>query len=96
MGFGLLGAASAAITGLNDWADVKGAPQRIGAVHGLLNVVSMGLFGASWLARRRSGSRTEARVLAAVGFAVVAVSSHLGGNMVYEHGVGVQDTRPLD
>jgi len=93
---GLVGAVGAAVTGMNDWADTEGAPRRIGAVHAALNVVSLGLFGASWLARRKRGSRTTARVLAAVGYVVISASAHLGGNLVYEHGIGVQDTQPLD
>ena len=95
VGFGLLGAVGAAVTGLNDWADTEGAPKRIGAVHASLNVVSMGLFGASWMLRKRRATRSTARVLGAVGYLVVAASAHLGGNLVYEHGVGVQDTQPL-
>lgn len=95
VGFGLLGAMGAAVTGLNDWADTNGAPRRIGAIHGLLNIVTTGFFGASWLLRRKPGSRSTARVLGAVGYLVVAASAHLGGNLVYEHGVGVQDTKPL-
>ena len=94
---GLVGALGAAITGLNDWADVDGPPRRIGAVHALLNITSMALYGASWLRRRSSkaGSRSTARILATTGFLVISASSHLGHNMVYEHGVGVQDTHPL-
>ena len=94
---GLVGALGAAITGLNDWADVDGPPRRIGAVHALLNITSMALYGASWLRRRSSnaGSRSTARILATTGFLVISASSHLGHNMVYEHGIGVQDTHPL-
>ncbi len=94
---GLVGAVGAALTGMNDWADTDGAPRRIGAVHMLLNIASVGLFGASWLRRRSSqaGSRTTARVLAGAGYLVVSASAHLGGNLVYEHGIGVQDTQPL-
>ncbi len=94
---GLVGAAGAAVTGLNDWADTTGAPKRIGAVHGILNVAVVGLFGVSWaLRRRKTASRTAPRVLAALGYGVLSVSAHLGGNLIYEHGVGVQDTKPLD
>ncbi len=94
---GLVGALGAAVTGINDWADTQGDAQRIGAVHGTLNVAVLGLFGASWVLRRRKRTpRTTARVLAGLGFAVLAVSSHLGGNLVYEQGVGVQDRKPLD
>jgi len=88
---GLLGAVGASITGLNDWAEVKReAPRRIGAVHALLNVGATVLFGASALARRGNKARGNGRALAALGFVVVAASAHLGGNMIYEHGVGVE------
>ncbi len=94
---GLVGALAAAATGLNDWADVREQDaRRIGAIHGMLNVVALGLFGASWLDRRGNKARTRARLLAGAGFLVIAASSHLGGNLVYEHGIGVQDTQPLE
>jgi uncharacterized membrane protein len=87
---GLVGAVGAAITGMNDWADVKEtAPRRIGAVHGILNVIATGAFVGSLIARKSPANRTTARALAALGFLVVSASAHLGGNMIYEHGVGV-------
>ncbi len=91
VGLGLLGALGAAITGMNDWAEVKDeAPRRIGAVHALLNVAATGLFAWSLVARRKDGGRGQGRAIGALGFAVASASAHLGGNMVYEHGVGVQ------
>ena len=95
VGLGLLGAVGAAITGMNDWAEVKEeAPRRIGAVHGLLNVAATGFFVASLVARRgsggRPGERSKGRALAALGYVVASASAHLGGNLVYEHGVGVE------
>ena len=93
---GLAGSVAAAVTGMNDWAEVKKhAPRRIGAVHGLLNLGMVALFGASRIARRRRGSRSKARGLAAAGYAVLAASAHLGGNLVYGHGIGVKDSKPL-
>ena len=88
---GLAGAAGAAITGMNDWAEIKDkAPRRIGSVHALLNVAATLLFGASAIARRKPRQRGVARVLGLAGIAVVSASAHLGGNLVYEHGIGVQ------
>ena len=88
---GLLGASGAAITGMNDWAEIKReAPRKIGAVHALLNVAATGLFGASWWARRSRSGRGTGRALAALGFVVVSASAHLGGNLIYEHGIGVE------
>ena len=104
IGLGLLGAVGAAITGLNDWAEIKAeAPRRIGAVHGLLNVAATGLFAWSLVERRRgadgSETRKEARgrgrAIGALGYLVVSASAHLGGNLVYEHGIGVEGKDPL-
>ena len=93
---GLLGALGSAALGVNDWADTEGNAARIGAVHGSLNVAVLGLFGASWVLRRRGPKRrTAARVLSGLGFVALGLSSHLGGNLVYEQGVGVQDRTPL-
>ncbi len=76
---------------MNDWAEIKeGAPRRIGAVHGLLNIGATVLFGWSALARRRYSTRARARALAAAGYVMVSLSAHLGGNLIYEHGIGVE------
>ncbi len=91
VGLGLLGAVGAAVTGMNDWAEVKDeAPRRIGAVHALLNIAATGFFVGSLVARRRDGGRSTGRALGALGYLVASASAHLGGNLVYEHGVGVQ------
>jgi len=88
---GLFGAGGAAITGMNDWSEIKSeAPRKVGAVHALLNVAATGLFAGSWWARRQRGSRATARALAVLGFVVVSASAHLGGNLIYEHGIGVE------
>ncbi len=88
---GLVGAVAASVTGTNDWSEVKReAPRKVGAVHALLNVAATALFVASLVQRRKSGSRSMARGLATVGYLIVSVSSHLGGNMIYEHGIGVE------
>lgn len=88
---GLVGAIGAAAAGLTDWQDIDPPARRIGLVHGLLNVGSVVLFGSSLLARRR-GSRTAARGLAALGYAVSVAASRLGGNLVYGQKIGVDHT----
>lgn len=86
---GLIGAAGAAITGMNDWSEIREpAARKIGLVHAALNIVATGLFASSCVARARR-SRSSGRALAALGYVLVAVSAHLGGNLVYEHGIGV-------
>ncbi|WP_419805040.1 DUF2231 domain-containing protein [Terriglobus sp.] len=88
---GLLGAAGAAVTGMVDWSEIKQEkPRRIGSTHALLNVAATGLFAAALMTRPKHGKRTLGRALAMAGYVVVSVSAHLGGNMIYEHGIGVR------
>jgi nitrite reductase/ring-hydroxylating ferredoxin subunit/uncharacterized membrane protein len=88
---GLIGAAGAAVTGITDWQDTDPPARRIGLVHGVLNLASVGLFAGSLFARRR-GSRSTGRSLAALGYAVSVAAARLGGSLVYEHKVGVDHT----
>jgi nitrite reductase/ring-hydroxylating ferredoxin subunit/uncharacterized membrane protein len=90
---GLVGAAGAAATGLTDWQDIDPPARRIGLVHGLLNVASVGFFGGSLWARRK-GNRVSGRGLAALGYAVSAIAAQFGGNLVYEQKIGVDHTSP--
>ena len=88
---GLVGALGASVTGMNDWAEVRrSAPRKIGAVHALMNVAATVLYGVSVFERRKKGSRSAARAWGFAGLLVVSVSAHLGGNMIYEHGIGVE------
>lgn len=57
-------------------------------MHGLLNVLATGLFAGSCFARKRK-SRNSGKALAALGYLAVIASAHLGGLLVYEHGIGV-------
>lgn len=91
LAIGLMGAAGAAVTGITDWSDVDPPARRLGLIHGLLNVGVTALFAASLVLRKRK-SRTGGRVSAALGYALMTVSAHLGGKMVYEQRVGVDRT----
>ena len=86
---GLVAASATAITGLNDWSRIdKPEPRRLGFVHGIINVAATGLFLTSCVARRRH-NRSSARAFAALGYLLITASAHLGGTLVYEHGIGV-------
>ena len=91
LAIGLMGAAGAAVTGITDWSDVDPPARRLGLIHGLLNVGVTALFATSLVLRKRK-SRTGGRVSAALGYALMTVSAHLGGKMVYEQRVGVDRT----
>lgn len=88
---GLVGAAGAAATGITDWSDVDPPARRLGLVHGLLNLSGTALFLTSLLLRKKK-ARTGGRIAGALGYAVMAYAAHLGGNLVYEHRVGVDRT----
>jgi len=91
---GILGAAGAAATGLTDWSDVDPPARKMGLLHGVLNVGATALFTTS-LFLRRNKTRPGGRIAAALGFALMTYSAHLGGKMVYKHRVGVDRTDGL-
>ena len=91
LAIGLLGAAGAAITGITDWSDVDPPARRLGLIHGLLNVGVTAFFATSLIFRRRK-LRARGQVSASLGYALLALSAHLGGKMVYEQRVGVDRT----
>jgi nitrite reductase/ring-hydroxylating ferredoxin subunit/uncharacterized membrane protein len=88
---GVLSAIPTAATGLNDWSDTIGGEQRIGAVHASANVVALGLYAASLLARR-SGRRGAGKVLGLAGLGVVTVGAYLGGHLSFAKAVNVNHT----
>lgn len=86
---GLVGAVGSAVTGLTDWHRTEGKAQRVGLVHGVLNLGATALFAASWVMRKQ-GQRATARRLGWLGFAIVTASGYLGGEMVSNLKVGVK------
>jgi nitrite reductase/ring-hydroxylating ferredoxin subunit/uncharacterized membrane protein len=88
IGFGLIGALGAAVTGLTDWHQIDPPARRLGLVHGLLNLAGTALFTASFF-KRRAGSRTAGRALSSAGYLVAALSAQLGGDLVYDQRIGV-------
>lgn len=88
---GILSALAAATAGLTDWQDIDPPARRIGLLHGLLNISSVGLFASSLIARKRD-SRNLGRSLSTIGYIVATFAARLGGNLVYEHRVGVDHT----
>lgn len=89
VGIGLLSALPTAATGLSDWLDTEGAEKRVGLVHALANYTTIGLYGLSYLARRRGGS---GKLLGLAGAAAMSFSGYLGGHLAYAQGVGVDTT----
>lgn len=90
----------AAPFGTIDWFAIPAGTRakRIGAVHGVGNVIVVLLFALSWLLRRDAPGAPPAMALA-LSFAaggLTLVTSWLGGELVDRLGVGVDDGAHLD
>jgi uncharacterized membrane protein len=98
---GVLTGLAAALFGLIDYLAVPTGTRarRVGAVHGVGNVVVVLLFAVSWLLRRDEPSYVAddtALILALAGAALAVVTGWLGGELVGRLGVGVDDDAGLD
>jgi len=97
---GIIGALVAAPFGAIDWLAIQ--PQtrakKIGAVHGLGNLVVTLLFIGSWVLRGDADNAppTVAYVLSFAGALLALFTGWLGGELVARMGVGVYDRANLD
>lgn len=91
VGLGVLASAPTVLSGLSDWSDTMEGEQRVGVVHGLLNTATLGLYAASWVARRR-GRDGLGFVLTLPAMGLLGVSGWLGGHLSYALGVGIDTT----
>jgi uncharacterized membrane protein len=100
VGAGLIGGIAAAVPGWVDWAAIPHGTRakRVGLVHGVGNVIVLGLFALSWLLRHPNPSLppTGAIIAGVVGVALVSATAWLGGELVERLGVGVDDGANLD
>ena len=76
----LLAAAPTAWTGWAEWAAAGPRDKRVGLVHAGINGLSIGIYTASWVARRRGRHKTGAR-LALGAAAVSGLGAYLGGHL---------------
>jgi uncharacterized membrane protein len=91
---GVVGALLAALFGYLDWRTIPRGTRarRVGAVHGLGNVVVVLLFIMSWFMRAAPPEApvpTGAVVLSFLGIGLALVTGWLGGELVDQLGVGV-------
>ncbi len=97
---GIIGGLAAAVFGLVDWLAVPSGTRAkaIGAYHGILNVVVVGLFIVSWGIRYRDSAAFmgSAVVLSLLGVLIALVSGWLGGELIDRLGVGIDDGAHLD
>jgi len=97
---GILTALLAAVFGLVDWLAIPPGTRakRIGAVHGLGNVVVVGLFVGTWLLRRGDPALPTGTAIVLSGAAVLLAlfTGWLGGELVDRLGVGVDEGAHLN
>lgn len=91
LGLGILANIASAVTGVTDWQHTHEEDRRVGVVHGLLNVVATGLYVKSWSDRRR-GRHLRGIAISAVGYGITVGSSYLGGALVFESGIGIDQS----
>ncbi len=90
----------AAVFGFIDYLAIPGGTRakRIGAIHGIGNVIVVALFAASWVVRRGhpEDPGTLAIALSVIAGSIAMVTGWLGGELVDRLGVGVDDGANLD
>lgn len=90
----------AAPFGFIDWLAIPAGTRakRVGAVHGLGNVVVLLMFGASWLLRGAAPQApvTSALALSFLGGALALFTGWLGGELVDRLAIGVDDGANAD
>jgi hypothetical protein len=87
VGTGLAAFGPTAWAGWAEWSAAGPRDKRVGLVHAVTNGVAVGVYTASWLARRRGRHGTGAG-LALAGAAVSGVGAYLGGHLAEARKVG--------
>ena len=100
IGAGVVAGLIAALFGLVDWLAIPSGTRakRIGAIHGIGNVIVVALYGLSWLMRTGSPASPEvpALVMAFLGGGLVLITGWLGGELVDRLAVGVDEGAHLN
>ena len=98
---GIIGAAVAAVPGLIDWMSLtEKAVVKIANWHARLNVIALLVFAGSFYLRTTSGSSlvsgsyTIPLALSVLGVILISISGYLGGELVFKHGVAVENRTP--
>ena len=95
MAAGIVAGLIAAPFGTIDWLAIPSGTRasRIGLLHGLGNVIVLGLFALSWWMRREAPGLPDMLALTAsfLGISLALVTGWLGGELVDRLGVGVDE-----
>lgn len=91
LGVGILASIGSAVTGVTDWQHTHEEDRRVGLVHGLVNLAATALYAKSWWDRRQ-GHHRRGIALTALGYAITVGGSYLGGSLVFESGIGINQS----
>jgi nitrite reductase/ring-hydroxylating ferredoxin subunit/uncharacterized membrane protein len=91
LGLGILANLGSAVTGVADWQHTHEEDRRVGLVHGVLNGLATCLYIMSWLDRRH-GRHRRGIVTSALGYGVTVGASYLGGALVFDSGIGIDQS----
>jgi nitrite reductase/ring-hydroxylating ferredoxin subunit/uncharacterized membrane protein len=91
LGLGILANLGSAVTGVTDWQHTHEEDRRIGLVHGIFNLLATGLYLMSWW-DRRGGRHLRGIATSTLGYGITVGSSYLGGALVFESGVGIDQS----
>ncbi|MGN6131766.1 MAG: DUF2231 domain-containing protein [Nocardioidaceae bacterium] len=90
VGAGLLAVGPTAWSGWAEWSRAGQREKRVGLVHAVANGLAIGIYTASWIARRRDRHGTGVG-LALAGGAVSTVAGYLGGHLVAARKLATRD-----
>jgi uncharacterized membrane protein len=99
---GCLGAVAAAIPGIIDWLSITNKEvKRIANWHARLNIIALIVFTISLYFRMRAGAHWVNYMLripfllSLLGVVLISISSWLGGELTFKHGVGAAPQQDL-
>lgn len=87
VGAGLLAVGPTAWSGWAQWAEAGPRSKRVGLVHAVTNGLAIGLYAASYVARRR-GRHEAGAGLGYAGATAAGIAAYLGGHMTAARKVG--------
>lgn len=90
IGAGLLAVGPTAWTGWSEWSAAGPRDKRVGLVHAVANGFAIGMYAASWVARRR-GRRGFGATLAMAGAGALGLGGYLGSHLAVGRKLGSRD-----
>ncbi len=85
LGFSILAALAAIVSGLTDFKDAEGPEHNVATLHGLTNIIATLVYIVAFFIRLGDGL-VAGQVLSIIGYAILAFGAYVGGEVVFKHG----------